>query len=164
MDSIAFKLFQKVVRKVHLYSDEEIQLESVSHPFDERNIHSKMPKIVKELFDDGYFALASFEAFKFLDKQVGKIAKSKKSGFKLMMEAFKDNSPLIQINELETESEIDEQKGYCFIFAGSTMAIRNPRGHEHSVEDSLEACLDHLSLASLLLRRLEEAGLKIPAK
>lgn len=40
---------------------------------------------------------------------------------------------------------------------GST-PIRNPRGHEFDVEDSPEACLDHLTFASMLMRRLEEAG------
>jgi hypothetical protein len=39
----------------------------------------------------------------------------------------------------------------------SMMAIRNPRGHEVGFADSPDRCLDHLSLASLLFRRLEEA-------
>ncbi len=157
------KSFESVVRKSHLYSDEEIRLDSTSHPFDERNIHSKLPAIVRNLFDDGYFAQATFEAFKFLDKQIAKLSKCRKSGFKLMMDAFSEDAPLIQLTPLLSESEKDEQKGYRFIFAGTVMAIRNPRGHEHSLSDSLEECLDHLSLASLLMRRIEQAGFEIKA-
>ena len=72
-----------------------------------------------------------------------------------MMQAFPEASPKIKLTELSTISEIDEQKGYQFIFAGSVMAIRNPRGHEYSVADTPDECLDHLSLASLLKRRLD---------
>ena len=52
------------------------------------------------------------------------------------------------------------QDGYRFVFAGGVKAIRNPRGHEHSVVDDPDICLDHLSFVSLLLRRLEQAGYK----
>ena len=159
----SLKSFEHIVRRAHLFSDEEVRLDAMSHPFDERNIHSKLPSIVKKLFDDGYFAQATFETFKFIDKQVSKIAKTRKSGFKLMMDVFSDQSPLIQLTPLGTDSEKDEQKGYQFIFAGSIMAIRNPRGHEHSISDSLEECLDHLSLASMLLRRIEQAGYEVKA-
>jgi hypothetical protein len=38
--------------------------------------------------------------------------------------------------------------------------IRNPRGHLPSVVDDPDTCLDHLSLCSMLLRRLEQAGLR----
>ena len=77
-----------------------------------------------------------------------------------MMQAFAVEAPLIKITPLSTVSEKDEQKGFQFIFAGSVLAIRNPRGHEFGIVDSLDKCLDHLSLVSLLLRRLEEAGFK----
>lgn len=53
--------------------------------------------------------------------------------------------------------------GYKFIFAGSQSAIRNPRGHDTDVEDSLDQCLDHLALASLLVRRLDDAGVRSTA-
>jgi hypothetical protein len=59
------------------------------------------------------------------------------------------------LNEI---SEVDEQKGYRFVFAGSVWAIRNPRGHEHGVNDDIDTCLDHLSFISMLIRRLEGAG------
>ena len=58
---------------------------------------------------------------------------------------------------LANASEIDEQKGYRFLFSGAVMAIRNPRGHEVNLNDDVDTCLDHLAFASLLLRRLEQA-------
>jgi uncharacterized protein (TIGR02391 family) len=77
-----------------------------------------------------------------------------------MMPAFAPDAPPIKLTALADVSEQDEQRGFQFIFAGSALAIRNPRAHEFDVIDSPDQCLDHLSLASLLLRRLEEAGFK----
>jgi len=131
------------------------------HPFDSRDIHPKLPQVVRDLFDDGHYAQATFEAFKYIDKEIQRLSGNLESGFKLMMKVFPENSPLIQLTPCMTSSEKDEQKGYQFLFAGSILAIRNPRGHEHSVKDDPDTCMDHLSLASLLLRRLEKSGQRI---
>lgn len=77
-----------------------------------------------------------------------------------MMEAFTETSPRIQLTAMTTESEADEQRGYKFLFAGTMVAIRNPRGHNHSMVDDPGTCLDHLGLVSALLRRLNQAGFK----
>jgi uncharacterized protein (TIGR02391 family) len=130
------------------------------HPFDTRNIHPGLPPKVKTLFDDGYYAESTFEAFKYLDKKVEKHSGVSETGFKLMMAAFEEKNPKVKLTPLKTQSEKDEQEGYRFIFAGGVKAIRNPRGHEHSVKDDPDICLDHLSFVSLLLRRLEQAGYK----
>ena len=132
--------------------------ESQLHAFDQRNIHPGLPPKVRQLFDDGHYAEATFEAFKYLDKKVQKHAGLSESGFKLMMAAFDKNKASIKLTPLSTTSEQDEQEGYRFIFAGGALAIRNPRGHEYSVQDDPDTCLDHLSFVSLLLRRLEQSG------
>ena len=40
------------------------------------------------------------------------------------------------------------------------LGIRNLRGHKSGVTDDPEQCLDHLSLTSMLLRKLDEAELR----
>lgn len=153
--------FEEVVRKASKFAyAEEPRLPS-EHPFDPRNIHPLLPQIVRRLFDDGHYSQATFEAFKFVDKEVARLSGATESGFKLMMLAFSEASPLVKLTPCSSVSERDEQKGYQFLFAGSMMGIRNPRGHEHSVQESPDECLDHLSLASLLLRRIEAAGFSI---
>jgi len=119
---------------------------------------------VRQLFDNGHYTQATFEAFKFIDKQVAKLSTSSESGKKLMMTAFSEISPSIRLNACSSTSERDEQEGYKFLFAGSIIAIRNPRGHEYDIHDSPGECLDYLALASLLLRRLQQAGFEIKAK
>jgi len=154
----AFLVFEKFVRttKGLVYADNERSLPD--HPFESRNIHPCLPDVVRELFDDGHYAQATFEAFKYVDKEVSRLGVSSESGEKLMMAAFNENTPLISLTPRVTTSEKDEQRGYKFLFAGAIVAIRNPRGHEYAVRDTPDECLDHLALASTLLRRLESAG------
>ena len=76
------------------------------------------------------------------------------TGFSLMMNAFNESGPKIFLNDLITLSDKDEQKGFRHMFAGSTAGIRNPRGHDNRT-DPIDLCLDHLSVASVLLRQLQ---------
>lgn len=145
--------FERIARIAKNFGDSEVEVRS-AHPFDERNIHPDISKISIKLFDDGHYSQATFEAFKFLDKIVKKISGINDSGFKLMMTAFNEAAPKIKLNNLSDTSEIDEQSGFRFIFAGSMSAIRNPRGHDIRA-DQIGTCLDHLSLASVLLRTIE---------
>jgi len=128
------------------------------HPFDERNIHPDITAVSLNLFDDGHYSQATFEAFKLLDHKVQAASGIQDSGYKLMMAAFNEANPKIQLNNLSTTSERDEQMGFRNIFAGSMSAIRNPRGHDIRA-DPIDLCLDHLSFASVLLRRFDNRKL-----
>lgn len=129
-------------------------------PFELRDVHPDLPTKVRKLFDDGHYAESTFEACKFLDNFVGKHAPKTKAGEKRMMDAFAETNPIIQLTGLSNSSEIDEQRGYRFLFAGTMVAIRNPRGHQDSLTDDPLTCLDHLAVVSTLLRRLNKAGYK----
>ena len=127
--------FEAVVRRAHRFTEARSDPARVVHPFDDRDIHPGIPGRVRSLFDDGHFSQATFETFKFLDRVVQKQAAIDQSGFKLMMKAFSESSPSLQLTPLSTQSERDEQKGFQFLFAGSMLAIRNPRGHEVSLSE-----------------------------
>ncbi|MFE6645724.1 TIGR02391 family protein [Nocardioides sp. NPDC057772] len=134
-----------------------------AHPFETRNIHPDLPPRVRKLFDDGHWEESVFNAFKFIENEVKRISGLEgKTGYALMMDAFNEASPDIQLNTLSTQSQVDEQKGFKFIFAGAATGIRNPRGHEVEMGDTPDEALDYLALASLLLRRLDVAGLRRP--
>ncbi len=151
-----FRRFEDIARKAVNFGADEPQPEGKAlHPFDERNIHPSIGKVAKSLFDDGHYSQATFEVFKFVDREVKSISGVDDSGYSLMMKAFGEKNTKIKLTEMSTQSEIDEQAGYRNIFAGAMSAIRNPRGHEIST-DPIDRCLDHLSFASVLLRRLEE--------
>ena len=152
--------FERFTRSAHKLARFE-RREPKLHPFDERDIHPSLPLDVRNLFDDGHYAQATFEACKYLDKVVQRLSNENISGKSLMMKVFKEDSPILQITPLTTITEKDEQEGYKFIFAGSVLAIRNPRGHEN-ISDDTETCLEHLSIVTHLLRRLEKAGYELP--
>lgn len=147
--------FEKIVRVAGVLGVGHEEVGGLSHPFDERNIHPDISAVSIKLFDDGHYSQSTFEAFKFIDLKVKKLSSLNDSGYKLMMAAFAEAAPKIKLTALGTQSEVDEQMGYKFIFAGAMSAIRNPRGHEINI-DPIGRCLDHLSLASVLLRRLED--------
>ncbi len=149
--------FEKIVRSAINIHDPAAPSSGGGHPFEQRNIHPKLPAQVVSLFDNGHYAQATFEAFKYLDKEVHKASGLNKSGAALMMSAFGGEVPPIALTAGQSNSEKDEQEGFKFIFAGSVMAIRNPRGHEYEIHDDPDTCLDHLSMLSMLLRRLEDA-------
>ncbi|KVD27974.1 hypothetical protein WK15_09650 [Burkholderia ubonensis] len=161
----AFDIFEQIVRRTQaptITATEDAAEPPMSplHPFELRNIHPGMPVKVRKLFDDGHGAEATFHAFKFVEKIVQKHSGSREIGRKLMMTVFGKANPIIKLNGLANPSEEDEQEGYQFMFAGSVAAIRNPGGHEITLSDDPDVCLDHLAFASLLLRRLERAGYK----
>lgn len=150
----AFSFFERIVRKARNIGEPAIIESAGVHPFDERNIHPEIALISMKLFDDGHYAQATFEAFKYIDNQVKAISGIEDTGFSLMMNAFNETSPKVKLTDLQTMSERDEQKGFRYIFAGIMSGIRNPRGHDNRM-DPIDLCLDHLSVASVLLRTLE---------
>ncbi len=152
--------FTEIVRRAQRFTDAPSEPVGGLHAFDTRNIHGRLRSLVKKLFDDGHYVQATFEAYKFLDKEVQRHSGASESGKTLMMKAFSEITPLIRLTPMANTSDKDEQEGYKFLFAGSIIAIRNPRGHEVGLPDTPDQCLDHLSLASLLLRRLEQSGFK----
>ena len=160
----ALDLFEQIVRRTPAREPvEEVAPTSNGkpvHPFELRNVHVGFPAKVRKLFDDGHGAEATFHAFKYVEKVVQKHAGSALNGEKLMMAVFNEAGPTLRLNGLANSSEQDEQRGYRFIFAGAIVAIRNPGGHEITLSDDPDVCLDHLAFASLLLRRLERSSYK----
>lgn len=152
--------FERIVRRAHRVTEAPARAGATDHPFEARNIHPDFPAKVRELFDDGHFAQATFEAFKFLDEEVQRISGSSEYGRKLMMQVFGGAKPVLALNSGMTPTEKSEQEGFKFMFAGSMAGIRNPRGHVTSINDDPDGCLDHLSFASMLLRRLDQARIR----
>jgi uncharacterized protein (TIGR02391 family) len=152
--SEAFSLFERIARGARNLGRPAVTESRGVHPFDERNIHPDITAVSMKLFDDGHYAQATFEAFKYIDNQVKAVSGIEDTGFNLMMNAFNETGPKIKLTNLKTMSDKDEQKGFRYIFAGTMSGIRNPRGHDNRV-DPIDLCLDHLSLASVLLRTFE---------
>lgn len=126
------------------------------HPFEQRNIHDKIAKASRKRFDNELYADATEAALNLLEKEVKKIGGKRLRGFNLMMTEFdRTKSNFTKLNPLQNEDEENEQDGYKHIFAGAQQGIRNPRAHNHEWPEEKEECLNHLSLASMLLHKLD---------
>jgi uncharacterized protein (TIGR02391 family) len=152
--------FEQIVRVAHQFSESEAPTPEAGHPFDARNVHPDLPDDVRGLFDDGHFPQATFEAFKYVDEEMQRISGSRDFGSSMMLRVLGGTPPAVGLNPGMTKSEQSEQEGFKFLFAGAILGVRNPRGHRTGISDDPDTCLDHLSLASMLLRRLDEAGLR----
>ena len=152
--------FERIARQAHNFTEAPTSPASTDHPFDERGIHQDLPADVRRLFDNGHFAQATFEAMKFLDEEIQRISGEADFGKSLMLRVFSGKPPKLAINPGMTATEESEQEGFKFMFAGAMAGIRNPRGHLTGMVDDPDTCLDHLSFCSMLLRRLEESGLR----
>lgn len=156
----SFERFERIARKAHQFTEAAATKSDGAHPFDARNVHADLPAEVRRLFDNGHCAQATLEAFKFVDEEMQRISKSSDFGTSLMMRALGGNTPAVRLNPGMTGSEKNEQEGFKFLFAGAMQGIRGPRAHTSGLSDDPDTCLDHLSLASMLLRKLDDAGLR----
>lgn len=127
--------------------------------FDNLQLHPEIRRTSEELFKSGHFAQAIFEAFKTVNNMVKSKSKCNRDGSKLMSNVFKVKKPIIELNELSNQSDVDEQEGFMHIFMGSIQGIRNPKAHETVIQKNPYKTLEYLSLASLLAKRVDEGKL-----
>lgn len=152
--------FERIARQSFRFTEAAISQKDAVHPFDLRNIHTDLPPETRRLFDNGHFSQSTFEAFKYIDEEIKRISGENDFGTSLMMRVFGGISPAVRVTPLVTETEKKEQEGFKYLFAGGMLAIRNPRAHKSGMTDDPDICLDHLTLASMLLRKLDDAGLR----
>ena len=78
-------------------------------------------------------------------------------GASLMNHAFSVNNPIIKLDDIQTTTGQNIQKGYMQIFAGSMTGIRNPKAHDNILITESRA-IHFLFLASLLMYKLDEGN------
>ncbi len=124
-------------------------------------LHPIVGRLAEVRLVDGHNADAVEAVLKEVNKRVKGYVKAKTGreidGAGLMSYAFSLNAPVIILSDLDTRSGRDIQQGYMQIFAGAMTGIRNPKAHENLEIDRRRA-LHHLFLASLLMWKLDDAG------
>jgi uncharacterized protein (TIGR02391 family) len=120
------------------------------------NLHPRIQEVARPLFAAGNRAAAVFEAFKAIELRVRELSTSERSGVALMGDAFDRNPPELALSELANQAQVDEQKGFAFIFKGAMLGVRDPKAHAHFEDLEERRALDYLGFASLLMRRLDD--------
>jgi len=142
--------------------------------FDLLELHPVIKNASEKLFKDKHYAQAIFEAYKALINYVkDKSGQKVLDGQDLMGKVFDvkydketlniSKKPILQLNELLTREDLDEQKGFMYLFMGSVVGIRNPKAHGIIEQKDPFKTLEYLSLASLLAKRVDEAKLNTDA-
>jgi uncharacterized protein (TIGR02391 family) len=124
-----------------------------------RQLHREVVRHARDLFLQGHYFHAVFEAAKAYHKAVQEKAHSTKRGQDLMLAVWGCESGVLKITSCESETDRNIQDGVKFLAAGLMRAVRNPTAHEPAVDwpISREDSLDILSFVSFLFRKLDDA-------
>lgn len=113
-----------------------IEKKKAEELFDKIITHSQIRKASRDLFFSGKHRNAVLDAMIKIEEMVKEKAKHPKdnrgqelSGRALMFKVFNPDDPLLKWSELQHQPGKDELAGYCQIFAGAMLGIRNPKAH-----------------------------------
>jgi len=114
--------------------------------FEAMDLHPRIGSVCSELYKDGHYPEAAFNASKALIHYVQeKSAKYDLDGAPLMRTVFSKNNPILLFNDLSDQSDIDVQEGMMHLYEGAVLTIRNPGAHSFP-DDSPERALEYICL------------------
>ena len=157
------EIFEDVLNKMKVEHEKRISKED-KQGADTLNtfwdlLHPKIVKVSKSRFETNHFADSVEAALKEVNNIVKVLVKRRTNqeydGADLMYRAFSLKKPIIELDDLSTETGKNIQNGYMQIFAGSMTGIRNPKAHNNITIDRQRA-IHFLFLASLLMYKIDE--------
>ncbi|GIO64060.1 hypothetical protein J43TS9_56340 [Paenibacillus cineris] len=105
----------------------------------ETQIDMKLWNSIKKNYESRSFSESIIDAIYFLSNLIRDKTGLESDGAALIGQAFGGTQPLIKVNALQTESEVNVQKGLEQILRGIYQAIRNPRSHDRFEDSQKEA-------------------------
>lgn len=120
-------------------------------------LHPLVRQAASRYIDSNHMAAAIFEAFKAVNLRLKELTGLDTDGADLVGKAFGGSTPRLQIADQATQTGRDIQSGYQHLFRGAVTGIRNPNAHELFQPLDDNDALEQLSLASLLMHRLDAA-------
>lgn len=153
--SVPERLSKSAKRQIAAPEKISVANDEVNNIFDKMRLHPKIVEVSESLFKDGHYASAILEAFKAVNNCVKQKSGKPLDGKSLMSEVFSEKNPCIKLNDLQTQSDIDEQEGFKFLYMGAMVGIRNPKAHDRVQQKDPYKTLEYLALASLLIKRVD---------
>lgn len=138
-------------------NDAQKRVQSIVPKLRQRGIHGRVIQYCnEELLKDNYFH-AVFEATKSLADYVRTLTNLQEDGSALYDRAFSTKAPYLVLNNLQTESERNQQTGFCLMLKGVNSMVRNVTAHTPKIKwiiDEAEA-IDILMTVSFLHKTLD---------
>lgn len=147
------------IKKSRTIDDAEKRASRLKDKLKERNTHSDIFKYCKaELLAENYFH-SVFEAAKSVADKIRLKTGLTEDGSKLIDKAFSVNNPMIKINDLQSETEKSEHKGFANLLKGMFGMFRNTTAHAPKIKWEINEsdAMDMFSLISLIHRRLDNS-------
>ena len=119
-------------------------------------LHSDIERAAEALYRNGHYANAIEDAVKALNGVVRLRSGLELDGMPLMERVFGPGNPVLKFNDLQTQSDRDEQKGFMMLFSGAVAGLRNLRAHAF-IQDDPERALEFIAFVSLLAKLLDGA-------
>jgi len=156
----------KMIRteKAATLKDARARAGALKSKLEERGAHSEIFKYCRaELLEDNYFH-AVLESIKGVADRIRGLSGLGSDGSELVNAAFSTKAPLIVINNLATETDKSEQKGFSNILVGLFGAVRNPTAHAPKISWPMteQDALDILAMISFVHRKLDGAIVMTP--
>lgn len=119
-------------------------------------LHPDIERIVGGLYRNGHYANAIEDAVKVLNAKVRMNSGVEDAdGIPLMEKVFSPKNPILKFNDLQSQDDIDEQKGFMMMFSGAVAGLRNPRAHT-IIKDDPERALEFIAFISLLAKLVDQ--------
>ncbi|MDE8053861.1 TIGR02391 family protein [Erysipelothrix rhusiopathiae] len=138
-------------------SEANINASSFKSKLTELKVHPKiMVYCTPDILNEDYTSII-LESTKGLYEEIRTKTGLTKDGARLIDECFCIRDPYIVFNNLETENEINEHRGYMELLKAITSLFRNPRAHTpkiYSVDNETD-CIQILNLISFAYYRLD---------
>jgi uncharacterized protein (TIGR02391 family) len=148
------------VRRSATLNEAEERANRLRAKLSERNVHSEVLRFCEaEIIENNYFH-AVLEAVKSVTSRIRELSGLTSDGSELVDKAFglgKHNNPILQINDINTDTTIGEQRGFSNLVKGVYGMVRNPVAHEARIEWNMneEDALDSMTILSMIHRKLD---------
>lgn len=128
------------------------------------NFHPSISAVSAKHFANGDNDEAVFAAFKAVEHRVQTLTGSSDGGRTLMADIFDEKSAALDIahDNATHRQRNDEAEGFKFLFMGAMQGLRNPRAHGAHLQTYWPEAIEMLMTASLLMRALDRAEMRIP--
>ena len=117
------------------------------------DVDPRLAERVQPKMRAGSYTDAILSAFRYLTETLRERGGHDGDGVQLVGKALGGNAPPVRLNDLRTQSELDEQRGVEQLLRGLYVGIRNPRTHER-IEDELDLALRVILFIDALATRV----------